>query len=189
MAFQFWDLGELTRRLMLGEIEHDLERGSLYLSPRLTDRGRLDWPDLLKHAVLYGDEEELAESLKGTGRLRAVEYRRGPRSRPVQVRVPHTAAETLAEGEFNRFYIRAQCRRAIVAGLNEVLVYRAKAVREPRPESQRLLGRRLNPATLLDDLRAHTGEGEPASRVPGGPNSGLSVRLADAPVDPAATTI
>lgn len=28
-------------------------------------------------------------------------------------RVPETAAATLAEGEFNRFYVRALCRRAI----------------------------------------------------------------------------
>ena len=32
----------------------------------------------------------------------------------------------LAEGEFNRFYIRAVCLRSIESGTSDVVVYRAK---------------------------------------------------------------
>jgi hypothetical protein len=154
-------------------------------SPGL-DRGRgplSDWPELLRAAVRDGDEVSLAESLRGTGRLREFEQRRTRLGwgRSHEVRVPIAAAATLAEGEFNRFYIRRLCLRALDTGIAEVVVYRAKAVDDPRPESIRLVGRRLSAASLLDDLRAHSGEEEPSFRVPGGPNSGLSIRLPIAP--------
>lgn len=181
MAFRFLHLDGTTRAYMLAEVDHDVAQGTLYLSPRLTDRGRRDWPELLRAAVQVRDEVLLAETLRGTGRLREIEYRRSrPRrgwGRVHEVQVPSTAATTLAEGEFNRFYIRGLCLRALEAGIVEVVVYRAKAVAEPRPESARLVGRRLGASELLSDLRDHSCEEEPALRVPGGPNSGLSVRL------------
>lgn len=167
---------------MVEEVDRDAALGTLYLSPRLTDRGRREWVELLRAAVLGGDETTLAESLRGTGRLRESEQRRPRRGwgRFHEVRVPYTAAETLAEGEFNRYYIRGLCLRALAEGYSEVTVYRAKDVRDPRQESIRMVGRRVDAACLLDDLRGHSGEEEPALQVPGGPNSGLSVRLPDA---------
>lgn len=179
MAFRFQNLDESTRSFMVEEVDRDTVRGSLYLSPRLTERGRRDWPGLLRAATEGGDERQLAEWLRGTGRLREVEHRHSRRGwgRTHEVRVPVTAPITLAEGEFNRFYIRGLCLRAVAQGIAEVEVYRAKAVDVPRTDSVRLVGRRLPVERLLDDLRAHSGEEEPALRVPGGPNSGLSVRL------------
>lgn len=182
MAFQFHDLVEATRAYMEQEVRRDASGGSLYLSPRLTDRGRIDWLGLLLAAAGRGDEETLAESLRGTGRLATFEARRS-RSRPARIHrvaVPKTAAATLAEGEFNRYYIRALCLRALEGGATEVAVYRAKEVDEPRAESVRLLGRRLSAAALLEDLRLHAADEEPSLKVPGGPNSGLSVRLVEA---------
>jgi hypothetical protein len=179
VSFRFFHLDGTTRAFMLAEVERDSGQGVLYLSPRLTDRGRSHWPELLQRAVRDGDETTLAESLIGTGRLREFETRRSSRGwgRVQQVRVPRTAAMTLAEGEFNRFYIRGLCLRAAEQGVAEVVVYRAKAVENPRPESLRQLGRRIAASVLLEDLRAHSGEEEPSFRIPGGPNSGLSVRL------------
>jgi hypothetical protein len=181
MAFRFFDLGGSTRSFMAQEVDRDTTQGILYLSPRLTDRGRRDWPELLRAAAREGDETTLAEKLRGTGRLSEVESRRSRadrgRGRIQVVRVPNTAAATLAEGEFNRFYIRSLCLRALEEGIAEVVIYRAKAVDNPRPESARLVGSRRRAAELLDELRGQPGEGEPTSRVPGGPNSGLSVRL------------
>jgi hypothetical protein len=164
---------------MIAEVERDIGDGGLYLSPRLTDSGRIQWPGLLLNAVRSGDEATLAESLMGRGLLRAFEDRRSSRGwgRAQQVRVPRTAAWTLSEGEFNRFYIRGLCVRAVEGGVGEVEVYRAKHVDNPRSESLYLIGRRLGADALLEDLRLHSGEEEPAFRVPGGPNSGLSVRL------------
>ncbi len=91
-------------------------------------------------------------------------------------KVPVTAPETLAEGEFNRFYARGLCARAIAEGISEVLVYRGKEVKQPRPESQARVGTRIAAKTLLEDLRKSQGV-EPALGIPAGPNSGLTICL------------
>lgn len=91
-------------------------------------------------------------------------------------KVPVTAPDTLAEGEFNRFYARGLCARAIADGIPDVEVYRGKQVQRPRPESQSKIGNRINVKALLEDLRKSQGV-EPALGLPPGPNSGLTVRL------------
>jgi hypothetical protein len=82
----------------------------------------------------------------------------------------------LAEGEFNRFYIRALCRRAIANGIPRLVVFRAKTVSNPRPESQEKIWLQIDPIVTLTDLRASPGV-ETALGIPGGPNSGLSVKF------------
>jgi hypothetical protein len=79
----------------------------------------------------------------------------------------------LAEGEFNRLYIRALCRRAI-AEEADLQVYRARFSSQPDSESR--IGELIDPAALLADLRAHNGQKTDLG-VPGHPNSGVSVRL------------
>jgi hypothetical protein len=92
------------------------------------------------------------------------------------VKVPHTAAQTFAEGEFNRFYLRALCRFTLENGGTELEVYRAKSVTNPRMDSEARIGTRVSVTQLLDDLRANNSV-ENALRLPPGPNSGLSARL------------
>lgn len=48
-------------------------------------------------------------------------------------------------------------------------------VRNPRPESEAMVGSRLPAQALLDDLRTSQGV-EPALGLPPGPNSGITVR-------------
>ncbi len=103
--------------------------------------------------------------------LKTTELRKGK-----PVKVPRNAHETLAEGEFNRFYIRGLCRRAIDEGLSALEVYRAKEVRDPRPESQNMIGKSLDPSQLLNDLRTQIGI-DTVLGLPSGPNSGLSARI------------
>jgi hypothetical protein len=82
----------------------------------------------------------------------------------------------LAQDAFNRYYIRALCRRALEDGVEALIVYRAKPASNPRAESEELVETTVDPAALLEDLRTHPGE-EPETGIPGGPNSGISVRL------------
>lgn len=171
MALQLENLDDRTRRYMLEELERDLASGTLYRSPRLSDRGWTDWPALLRAAIESGNDMTLADSLRVPGRLKVAR----PRRTGTPARLPRTAAQTLAEGEFNRFYIRGVCRRTVDDGIKEVEVYRAKRVRQPRPESQAKIGTRISAAEYLEDLRTHSGE-EPEFGFPR-PNSGLSVRL------------
>ena len=131
---------------------------------------------LLRKAILEGNAQSLADEVRYKSILNTTEMRRTPSGRSSTARVPVTAAETLAEGEFNRFYVRAVCRRAIDDGASEVEVYRAKAVATPRSASQAMIGRKVNPRDLLEDVRTHPGV-DTALGLPPGPNSGLSIRL------------
>jgi hypothetical protein len=176
MGLRYENLDDTTRRYMLEEITHDIEAGTLYMSPRLSAQGKTDWVPLLREACESGSDETLASALRGSGRLNDFETRRTRSGGTSSVRVPITAPATLAEGEFNRFYARGVCRRVLQSGQSEVQVYRAKAVMSPRPESQARIGTRVNAASLLDDLRNSPGV-EPALGIPPGPNSGLTVQI------------
>ena len=168
----FISLDETTRYHMEKEVRSDIETGALYFGKRLSQRGKLDYPELLLAAVTGGTPELLSGSLRRSGCLNDKETNK----LGVVKRVPHNAAEVLAEGEFNRFYIRAVCLRAIEEGTATVRVYRAKLVRNPRSHSASLVGTDIDASALLRDLRGKIGV-DTALGLPGGPNSGLSVCL------------
>jgi len=174
MGMNFVNLDEKTREFMLNELEQDIASNKLYLSPRLNDAGHRNYEKMLRSAIQNGDDVSLANSLVGL--FREYEQRAKPSGGYTTARIPNTAHETLAEGEFNRFYCRGVCRRATEEGLEEIEVYRAKAVLNPRPQSQALVGSKIKADRLLNDLRTNIGV-DTALGVPAGPNSGLSVRL------------
>jgi hypothetical protein len=175
MSLLLMNLDEKTRECMLKELEMDMNKGSLYLSPRLSNKGRQDYPLLLKQAITSYDDSKLAQEIRSSRRLNETEIR-NTRNGTTTAKVPITAAETLAEGEFNRFYIRGLCVRAQEEGVVEVVIYRAKAVSSPRSESQAKIGAKANVNSLLTDLRSNQGV-DTALGIPAGPNSGLSVKL------------
>lgn len=175
MGIRYESLDENVRRCMIEELELDFNSGKLYISPRLTDEGVRVWPDLLREAFRNHDDDWLASQLRFRGLMRKTEQRRTPKGSFTTAQVPRTAPETLAEGEFNRFYARGLCRHVIETGGTEVEVYRGKTVLNPRPESQAMIGRRLSAQRLLEDLRVSQGV-EPSLGLPPGPNSGLTIR-------------
>ena len=176
MALNYRNLDARTRVIMLTEIDRDVASQSLYISDNLNPQGRIDYPRLLKEAAQLGDDARLAVEIDS--RLNTHEKPRqlkgGGYSKPPLMR--RNAHEMLAEGEFNRFYIRAVCVRAIEDGNQSVIVYRAKQVDSPRPESEVMIGQTVLAQQLLDDLRSHPGV-DTAFHLPPGPNSGLSVQL------------
>lgn len=174
-SFDFPDLNDEIRALMLDELEQDLANGRLYVGVRLNEDGVHVWPDALADAIRTGDEQTLAATLglPGGTFIRAVEP--DPRKRGVSKSVRSDAAVLLAQGEFNRFYIRAVCRAAVDRG-EEVEVYRARYSANPSPETEARVGQRLDPQPVLDDLRVSQGI-EPALGIPSHPGSGMSVRL------------
>jgi hypothetical protein len=176
MGLNYWNLDEKTRNLMAAEIERDITENTLWLSDNLSPQGQADFPDLLRIAARSGTDDSLAAAIRG--RLNSHEKPRrlssGGFSKPPVMR--SNAHEMLAEGEFNRFYIRALSLRAIEAAAPYLIVYRAKAVQNPRPESEAMIGKHVSPEELLHDLRTHKGV-DTALGLPPGPNSGLSVRL------------
>lgn len=176
MGLNLVNLDERTRRYMLEEVDLDVSSNNLYVSPRLSTRGQHDYENLLREAIRNYDDVWLARNLCENGRLNTTEERRKPSGGFSTVKVPVNAHEMLAEGEFNRFYARGLCLRAIADEIQELVIYRAKEVRNPRSDSEQRIGKRINAKALLDDLRSSSGV-EPALGLPPGPNSGLSVKL------------
>jgi hypothetical protein len=170
------NLDSKTRDYMLREIELDQGQGRLAFSRRLTDQGRTDYPALLREAVREHDPEWLAEQLSRRKRMAVFELGRSRRGRVFAKYTPLNEEEILAYGDFNHYYIRGLCARALDEGIESVVVYRAREAQEPRPESEARIGALVDPQDLLTDLRENVGRPSRLG-IPGGPNSGISVRL------------
>lgn len=176
MGLAYENLDEATRRFMLEEIEMDIADGTIYISSYLNDHGCATWPDLMRRAAESGNDDTLATAIRHDDCLKTHVQRRKPKGGFTVAAVPYTAHETMGEGEFNRYYCRGLCHRAVEEGIPDLEVYRAKEVREPRWQSQEKLGMRVDPRTILEDLRQTQGV-EPALGLPPGPNSGLTLRI------------
>jgi hypothetical protein len=160
--------------LMIAELDDDLARGNLALSPRLTEHGRNNWKVMLYSALLEGTSESLALQLKMPGVL--AEREASHTSKSGTKLVPKNAAWTLAQSTFNRYYIRAVCRHA-ARSRRLVEVYRARESAHERASSHEIEGQKMLPQIIEryfeDDPRRHD------AGLPFGPNSGLSVRIAE----------
>jgi len=174
MSLDFEDLNELQRGYMLEELDYDLERGSLYLSKRLNERGIELYPQLLRMAIKEGNDATFAHELLMKNCLKSKEERT-VKGKAVVAKVPSNAHTLLAEGEFNRFYIRGMCLGALKDGSCKLEIYRAKQVSSPRQESEAKIGQKIDPDSVLNDLRVNVGT-DTVFGLPPGPNSGLSVR-------------
>jgi hypothetical protein len=176
MGINYKNLDEKTRKFMLEELEMDIANSNLYISLRLNPAGKSKWTELLRQAIKSYSDDWLASQLIGCMNL--YEERKTRTGKIIRPKVPVTAPDTLAEGEFNRFYARGLCARALSEGISEVIVYRGKRVMQPRQESEAMIGKRISAKDLLEDLRKSESKGvEPALGIPSGPNSGITICL------------
>jgi hypothetical protein len=174
--FTFAHLTQKTRGLMLAEFVDDLDSGILYLSDRLSPAGRDAYPHLLRQAIEAHDLSWLIAQLSRPGMFNATFRRRKPTGGTATVTMPADAPATLSEGEYNRFYCRALCLRAIEECGDRITLVRGKAVHDPRPDSEVRIGTTLTASAVLADLRSNIGL-DTIFGVPAGPNSGLSLSL------------
>lgn len=108
-----------------------------------------------------GTEDTLISELKSAGRVAAT---------------PANAAEKIGATEFNRYYIRAICRRAQNHGENSVQVYRAKVSLSSRVASDEIEGTTRSAPAILMNLRSRIGMDTESGL--GRVNSGITVRCA-----------
>ena len=151
--FQFSKLDARTRGLMAEEVLQATKEDNLYYSARFTEAAKAQWPDLLLGAARGHDEHWLEQQLHAIHAMKPRETKATPRGGVTQANVPDTAAETYADGQFNRFYIAAICRRAIDDRVGSVRVYRAKERSDPRPSSKLLEGTQKDAGVLLTEVR------------------------------------
>jgi hypothetical protein len=176
MGLAYENLDNPTRHFMLEEIDMDVANGTIYISNYLNPQGCESWPRILRTAAESGNDDSLAANIVSDRCLKTHVERAKPKGGFTVAAVPYTAHETMGEGEFNRYFARGLCRRAIEEGIPLLEVYRAKPVNEPRAASQAKLGTLVDPRAILADLRATQGV-EPALGLPPGPNSGLTLRI------------
>ncbi|MEZ8080960.1 hypothetical protein A1OW_24295 [Enterovibrio norvegicus] len=175
MTIRFNNLDSTTRDYMRGEVNLDFENAKVYYSKFLKAGLKDQWDDLLLSAVNDHDEAWLEQQI-GANQLLVDSYqKRKPKGGFTTAKVPYTAPQTLAEGEFNRFYCRGLCARAIEEG-KMVQVYRGKEVAHARSASETMIGKVVDPKVLLEDLRVNIGV-DTALGLPAGPNSGLTIKL------------
>ena len=167
---------ENVRELMLNEFESDVRTGRIFLSNRLKKSAHTTYLDSMKTAIKSGDDDSCASQLEMNNCFEEYETKQ-VKGKLIKSKVPYSACSTLSEGEFNRFYLRGICIKAVEEE-KEIEIYRAKRVAEARPDSNQKIGTRRDPATLLADLRTNIGANL-IEGVPSGPNSGLSGKIVE----------
>ena len=168
MPLKYDDLDPVTRKFALEEFDGDAERATLTISSRIRPTNTQDYESLLREALAYYDDRWLEDRVEGM--VVDFELRHTPSGATTTAKLPSYAPRVLAEGDFNRYYMRGVCARAVAEGRAVVEVYRARVSAEPRPESQELEGQRLDAASLLQELRTPYADSEEEPII-GKPNS------------------
>ena len=174
MPLQYGNLDPTTRRHALAELDKDIASGDFHASERLRPTTIAEYQRYLREAIRYYDDRWLEEHASDL--LVDFEHRRTRSGGQTTARLPDMAARMLAEGDFNRYYMRGLALRAIEEGRQVVEVYRARLSLEPRTESAQIEGSRLAAEDVLHHLRGQP-VADPAVAALGRVNSGLSVRL------------
>lgn len=146
-------IDETVRRIMDEEYQRDKSKDHLYFSPRLTDVGMQEYPNVLHNAIINGNNESFAQDLRAKNLMKSKEKRVNPLGGVFEYRVPISAPENLAEGEFQRYYLRAICRKAIDEGYHKIRIITDKAMETIPDEEKAKIGKIVDIQDLLDDLR------------------------------------
>ncbi|HXS35321.1 MAG TPA: hypothetical protein VN721_01360 [Flavipsychrobacter sp.] len=143
------DLNNEIRELMLNEILFDVSRKTFFYSPKFNNNGRNIYLSCLKEACAAGDEETLWASLESSDTFNKYEA--------FGKRVDAREARNFSQNEFNKYYIRALCVKAIELNKQKLEVYRAVPAKGKSPKVDLMIGSLLEPDKLLKDLRQNTG--------------------------------
>jgi len=150
---------------MENELDEDIKTNNLYFSVYLPEDKKEEYLILLRKCIKSKDVNDLIEGVNPllTGL--------SPKTGNGRIENSH---KTFGEGEFNRYYCRGVCLKAIEEG-KTVVVYRARASIEPRSSSKHLLNKVFNPSVLIEDFR--TKKRDSTSFMICLPNSGNSIQI------------
>jgi hypothetical protein len=176
LGLNYENLDGVTRAFMIEEIAIDERAETLYRSPWLTQGGQGDWAEILREAATSGSDDTLAAQLRLRNRIATRAQRRKPNSHVMTWYTLGANAPDVMAGEFNVFYCRGLCSRALAEGIPRLEVYRARNSLHPRQESEAAIGFLVEPEVILIDLRNTHGT-PPTFGLPPGPNTGLTLRI------------
>lgn len=172
--FNFKNLDEVTRGYMIEAIDDAEDSGNIYYSSRFNPKGKRLWVGLLREAAKNHNEHWLAYQLEAERTMKGFEQARKPKGGYTIKHTPHNASSTMAEGQFNRFYILGLCRRAREEGLSALEIYRAKEVTNARQASLELIGKQVP----IKDIEAELfNVNNSLKSILVRPNSGISTKL------------
>jgi hypothetical protein len=171
MGIEYKNLDEKTREHML--LEFNI--GGFYESPRLKNGLLSTWLEVFSEGIKSYSDDWVANRAAEEGLFKEFEERKTKKG-IIQVKVPTNASQMLAEGEFNRFYLRGICSRALSEGCEYIKIYRGKDVSIPRTESEQKIGSLLKVEETLMELRKNTFV-DSSLGLPSGPNSGLTAEI------------
>jgi len=135
--FNFEELDEKTRKYMIDEFKEEKSSQNPYPgSENFSTKGRNLFPEIMKKAILYGNEESLEKDL--TDSLLWNEVTKPIKSKTGKVFTkkinPATEAKRFAQTEFNTWYVRGLAKRLLEEGVESCQVYRAAPAINPRVE-------------------------------------------------------
>lgn len=150
MSLNYTQLTETTRRFMMQEFD----QGGHYISPRLNETGRLRWIGLLKDALQYHTDVWLERELIRRTCLTATEYLRSNTGKTITRAVNREQiAKILAEGEYNRFYLRGLCLAAQARGCSHLIVTQGRLIPTMPDAVKKVIGKAVEAPALLEILR------------------------------------
>ena len=151
--YELEELEVITRLYMLDELEKELSKPH-FVEPSLSADGRTVWEDLLREAIIYGDEATLKLTLlyPKLWQPRAALSQKG-----ADMGTSSTFEKMVGEfacHEFNTWYIRGMSRRLMDEGENECRVYRAERSWEPQGSCLHHDGKTLKVQDIYEGHRA-----------------------------------
>lgn len=154
MELAFTYLDEITRRFMLEEVELDIVNNTLHEIAGINERGRCIYPALLKKAVISHDSIWLARHL-----CQAHYFNCSESEIPSEAGiVSKTAIQLITLGEFNYFYMRGLCRRALSEHQESMLFYRVQDAVELLDSPLEQIYIKVRPDLMLKQLRTYVGK-------------------------------
>lgn len=126
------ELDDITRQYMLKEFEIELNSELAYVSKALSEIGKGQFPDLMKEAIMKGDENTLYNSIAIEKYWEPTEIyntKTGPKERKRNI---EQSATRLATSEFSTFYVKGLAKKLLDEGEVYCEIYRgAQAKWEP----------------------------------------------------------
>lgn len=151
---KFYHLNPKVRELMAVELAKDLSEDKFIFSAYVDAKKEGEWISLLKKTFLYHDPSWLSQELKKRDVLKRRSLKNLKEGKFTLALVPRSAEETLAQDEFNLYYIKALCVYALSQGIEELEIYSARRIQNHRPKSESLKGKKVSAEDVLRDLRS-----------------------------------